>query len=108
MKTGIKRDWRGCTFVVRSLFAGQRDKQSDYQHRWVIETDDNVPAQSVVDYVFEYLWGYGRLPDYDTWKREVSDIGSHFTDPMYFQEGYYKIEKKPDCYVVTITMPVLD
>ena len=53
MKTGIKNNWRNCTFVVRSFYSGQRSKVSDYIHKWVIDVEGNVSEKDVVDYAFE-------------------------------------------------------
>ena len=106
MKTDTKRNWKECSFVVRSAFIGQRNKYSDCYHQWVLETDDDVTEDVIADYMFEYLWGHGRLPEYKKWLKEVSDSGSHFTDIYYYQEGYYDIRKDDDgSYIVTITLP---
>ena len=45
------------------------------------------------------------VPEKKEWEKEVSDIGEHFTDDVYFREGYYMVDKNSNMYHFTVVRP---
>ena len=84
----------------------QSNTERDVFREWYITPDDDATPDDVVLWFFANV--YHRVPEWTEWQREVSDIGSHVSDDVYFREGQYTVRIENGKYHFIAVSPYLD
>lgn len=91
---------------AKKIHEGQYRKCDAYYKIWEIETD--LPENEVVEWCFENLYTWKRLPSAEEWRKNRRYGGEKFGDIGYNLAGYYILDKIENGFKFTICKPYDD